>query len=531
MTCQQSILLADLDPAWKPEIEALLEEHGIAQVERYSTVRRWSMACPAMPTCGLAVTEAERALPTIMDQLEVELTTLGLESDRFTVRMTGCPNGCARPYNADIGLVGRSATRNEDGTPGPGTYTVFLGGRTLGDRLNVEFKDYVPFDRVVPELVPVFARYKAERLDGETFGDFCHRVGVEALAEEPARRKIGGTGRLTVPLPEGRGEAPATASNRPRLWGEAGLRNRPRLGDAPMIPVLRDAGLSKLLEGDSVETVAEGLVFTEGPLWLPDGSLLFQDVKAEKIVQGRAPTGPCSLLRERHRRRQRPDLRRRGPDRLLRAERPADLADEPRRVERRDRRRDLARGPAQQPERHRRPLRRPALLHRPPLRGRPGRPGAPLPGGLRPRRPGRPPADPRRLREAQRPGLLARRADPLRLRHRPIPRPGLRRSRSPGPSSSAPAGSSRTLDPGQPGGPDGMKVDRDGRVYVAVALGVWVFEPDGTLLGILGLPQRPSNLNWGGPDGKTLAITAVDHVYQVRFKVAGLTPPFLPRST
>jgi len=184
MTCQQSILLVDIDPSWKSEIEALLEEYGIAQVERYSTVRRWSMACPAMPTCGLAVTEAERALPTIMDQLEVALATLGLESDRFTVRMTGCPNGCARPYNADIGLVGRSASRNEDGTPGPGTYTVFLGGRTLGDRLNVEFKDYVPFDRVVPELVPVFARYKADRLDGETFGDFCHRVGVESLAEE-----------------------------------------------------------------------------------------------------------------------------------------------------------------------------------------------------------------------------------------------------------------------------------------------------------------------------------------------------------
>jgi sulfite reductase (ferredoxin) len=186
MTCQQSILLADLDPSWKSEIESLLEEYGIARVERYSTVRRWSMACPAMPTCGLAVTEAERALPTIMDQLEVELKALGLESDRFTVRMTGCPNGCARPYNADIGLVGRSATRNDDGTPGPGTYTIFLGGRAIGDRLNTEFKDYVPFDRVVPELVPVFNRFKAERSEGETFGDFCHRVGVEALAGAPA---------------------------------------------------------------------------------------------------------------------------------------------------------------------------------------------------------------------------------------------------------------------------------------------------------------------------------------------------------
>ena len=186
LTCQQSILLADLEPAWRPEIEALLEEYGIATVEQVSTVRRWSMACPAMPTCGLAVTEAERTLPTIMDQLEIELVRLGLEDERFTVRMTGCPNGCARPYNADIGLVGRSASRNPDGTPGPGTYTIFLGGRTVGDRLNVEFKDYVPHDRIVAELVPVFARFKAERLPDEGFGDFCHRVGVEELAGVPS---------------------------------------------------------------------------------------------------------------------------------------------------------------------------------------------------------------------------------------------------------------------------------------------------------------------------------------------------------
>jgi sulfite reductase (ferredoxin) len=182
LTCQQSILLVDLEPAWRPEIDALLQEYGIASLEQVSTVRRWSMACPAFPTCGLAVTEAERALPAIMDQLEAELVRLGLEDERFTVRMTGCPNGCARPYNADVGLVGRSATRNPDGTPGPGTYTIFLGGRTQGDRLNTEFKDYVPFDRVVAELVPVFARYKAERLPDESFGDFCDRCGVEDLA-------------------------------------------------------------------------------------------------------------------------------------------------------------------------------------------------------------------------------------------------------------------------------------------------------------------------------------------------------------
>jgi sulfite reductase (ferredoxin) len=182
LTCQQSILLEDIEPSRRGEIERWLAEYGIASVEQISTVRRWSMACPALPTCGLAVTEAERALPGILDQLEVELSRLGLEKERFTVRMTGCPNGCARPYNSDVGLVGRSAHINEDGTPGPGTYTIFLGGRTVGDRLNTEFKDYVPYDQVVAELVPIFVRFKAERNDGESFGDFCDRIGALELA-------------------------------------------------------------------------------------------------------------------------------------------------------------------------------------------------------------------------------------------------------------------------------------------------------------------------------------------------------------
>jgi sulfite reductase (ferredoxin) len=181
LTCQQSIILADLDPAWKGAIEQWLEEYGIASVEQISTVRRWSMACPALPTCGLAVTEAERALPAVMDELEACLAGEGLENERITVRMTGCPNGCARPYNADIGLVGRSAQTGPDGRPGPGTYTIFLGGRTIGDWLNVEFKDYVPHDRIVAELLPVFQRFKADREDGESFGEFCARVGVEEL--------------------------------------------------------------------------------------------------------------------------------------------------------------------------------------------------------------------------------------------------------------------------------------------------------------------------------------------------------------
>jgi sulfite reductase (ferredoxin) len=130
------------------------------------------MACVAWPTCGLAITESERALPGMIDQLEAELARLGLPDETFTVRMTGCPNGCARPYNSDVGLVGKSR----------GTYTIFLGGRLLGDRLNTLYKDLVPAEEVVSTLVPVLAYFKHERAPSETFGDFCHRKGVEELA-------------------------------------------------------------------------------------------------------------------------------------------------------------------------------------------------------------------------------------------------------------------------------------------------------------------------------------------------------------
>jgi sulfite reductase (ferredoxin) len=179
-TCQQSVLFAEINASDKPAIEAILAEHGIARVEQISTVRRWSMACPAMPTCGLAVTESERALPGVLDRLEVVLNKLGLENEAFTVRMTGCPNGCARPYNCDIGLVGRSAGRAEGGVSIPGTYTIFLGGRLNGDRLNRIYKDYVPFDQIDNELALVFKRFRDERLPGESFGDFCIRVEIAA---------------------------------------------------------------------------------------------------------------------------------------------------------------------------------------------------------------------------------------------------------------------------------------------------------------------------------------------------------------
>jgi sulfite reductase (ferredoxin) len=186
LTCGQSVLLVDLDPSWKTEIDAIVADHQLPTVGRVSTVRRWSMACPGLPTCGLAVTESERAMPGLIDSLEQELERQGLAEERLTVRMTGCPNGCARPYNCDIGLVGRSASKGEDGSNNPGTYTIFLGGRAQGDRLSTLFKDYVPYERVVAELSPVFERFRAERSLDESFGDFCHRVGIEALNQAAA---------------------------------------------------------------------------------------------------------------------------------------------------------------------------------------------------------------------------------------------------------------------------------------------------------------------------------------------------------
>ena len=173
-TSHQNILFTDIEADQKAQLEQILDEHGIAPTEAISTVRRWSMACPAMPTCGLAVTESERALPGMMDQLEVGLKKLGLENEVFTTRMTGCPNGCARPYNSDIGLVGKTL----------GKYTILLAGRREGDRLNRVYQDLVPTEDVVSTLLPLFAYFKQDREKGESFGDFCERKGFEDLREK-----------------------------------------------------------------------------------------------------------------------------------------------------------------------------------------------------------------------------------------------------------------------------------------------------------------------------------------------------------
>ena len=171
LTAHQSLLFTDVDPEHRNSIEDILRKCNVPLSEDISEARRWSMACVAWPTCGLSITESERALPGMLDQLDVELDKLGLSEEQFTIRMTGCPNGCARPYNSDIGLVGKA--RNQ--------YTVYVGGRRQGDRLSFVHKDRVPSEEVVPSLVKLLSYFKQDRQEDEAFGDFCTRKGNEDL--------------------------------------------------------------------------------------------------------------------------------------------------------------------------------------------------------------------------------------------------------------------------------------------------------------------------------------------------------------
>jgi sulfite reductase (ferredoxin) len=171
LTAHQSILFCNIKAEDKAKLESILKGNQLPLSEEISNVRRWSCACVALPTCSLAITDGERALPSVIDQMEQELNALGLEKERFTVRMTGCPNGCARPYNADIGLVGKAK----------GKYTLFVGGTRIGTRLAFIHKDLVPTEDIVPTLKPLFAAFKKHHQPDESFGDFCTRMGNERL--------------------------------------------------------------------------------------------------------------------------------------------------------------------------------------------------------------------------------------------------------------------------------------------------------------------------------------------------------------
>ena len=171
VTPQQDLLLCDIDTASRPEVERLLAEYGVPRPENLSLVQKLSMACPAIPTCGLAISESERVLPSMIDALEADLRNLGLQDEKISIRMTGCPNGCARPYQSDIGIVGRSGEK----------YSLFVGGSPMGHRLNFMLQDVIHRDQMMVALRKLLVRYKEDRHGGEGFGDWCQRQGVGAL--------------------------------------------------------------------------------------------------------------------------------------------------------------------------------------------------------------------------------------------------------------------------------------------------------------------------------------------------------------
>lgn len=168
LTANQNLIIANVAPENKASIDGLLEKHGLHDAHKRSAMRLNSMACVSLPTCGLALAESERYLPDLLTEFETELERVGLRDDAITIRMTGCPNGCARPFISEIGLVGR----------GPGKYNLYIGGGFHGQRLSKLYRDNLAAEKVVPTLKPLLQAYATQRTPGEHFGDFVIRHGA-----------------------------------------------------------------------------------------------------------------------------------------------------------------------------------------------------------------------------------------------------------------------------------------------------------------------------------------------------------------
>lgn len=174
ITPNQSLTIADVAPAARPDIERLIREYGLDGQNKRSALRLNSMACVALPTCGLAMAESERYLPTLISRIEPILAANGLTDEPITLRMTGCPNGCARPYVAEIALTGRA----------PGKYNLYFGGGFHGQRLNKMYLENVGEAAILKALEEILGRYARERQAGERFGDFAIRAGYVAEVKE-----------------------------------------------------------------------------------------------------------------------------------------------------------------------------------------------------------------------------------------------------------------------------------------------------------------------------------------------------------
>lgn len=165
LTANQNLIIAQVAAEDRAVIDALVEKYRLDAYRRISGLRRNQVSCVALPTCGLALAESERYLPILLSELEVILDELGLSQDEIVIRSTGCPNGCARPYVAEIALVGRS----------PGKYNLYLGGGFNGQRMNKLYRSSLEHEQIIEVLRPILAHYAKERLPGEHFGDFTIR--------------------------------------------------------------------------------------------------------------------------------------------------------------------------------------------------------------------------------------------------------------------------------------------------------------------------------------------------------------------
>jgi sulfite reductase (NADPH) hemoprotein beta-component len=166
LTPSQNLTISGVTPEQKPVIEAILEKHGLTKENLRTGLRLNALSCVALPTCGLALAESERILPDLLAKFENVLDESGLKDDAISLRVTGCPNGCARPYLAEIGLVGRA----------PGKYALYLGASYIGTRLNRLVSPSITLDGAVEFLAPIIKRYALERNVGESFGDYCNRA-------------------------------------------------------------------------------------------------------------------------------------------------------------------------------------------------------------------------------------------------------------------------------------------------------------------------------------------------------------------
>lgn len=167
LTANQNLMIAGITTAKKKQIIELLGQYGIAEAGNYSALRRSALSCVALPTCGLAMAEAERYLPTLLDKLEPIMEEVGLKEDEINIRMTGCPNGCARPALGEIAFIGKSL----------GKYNMYMGAGFAGDRLSKLYRENVGEDDIIDILTPIFKHYASDRKKGEHFGDFVVRTG------------------------------------------------------------------------------------------------------------------------------------------------------------------------------------------------------------------------------------------------------------------------------------------------------------------------------------------------------------------